>query len=91
MAILSEHNFALGSSSIWTFSSEELEYGRIDGVHIDTGDEDADHILRQVPVEVWERIALKALAFRLALQRDNTLMALERERREPGSTKSVGN
>ncbi len=90
MAILSEHNFALGSVSIWTFSREELQYGRLDGVRIDTGDEDADRILRQVPVEVWERIALEALAFRLTSERDIALMALEQERREPGSTRSVG-
>ncbi len=91
MAILSEHDFAAGSVSIWTFSREEIKHGRLDGVRIDTGDEDADHILRQVPVEVWERIALEALAFMLTLERDNALMDLEQERREPGSTRSVGN
>ena len=72
--------------NLWTFSAEEIEYGRLDGVRIDPGDGDADHILRQVPIEVWERIALKALASRLALERDNARMALEQERRTPGST-----
>ncbi len=85
MAILREHDFTAGSPSIWTFSREEIENGRLDGVRIDTGDEDADHTLRQVPVEVWERIALKALASRLSLKRNNALMALEQKRREPGN------
>jgi hypothetical protein len=90
MAVLSEHDFGLGSVHIWTFSREELDHGLLDGVQIDTGDEDADHILRQIPVEVWERIALKALAFRLVLERDNALTALEQESREPGSTTGGG-
>jgi hypothetical protein len=53
-------------------------------VHIDTGDDDADYILRKVPLKVWERIALEALGLRLALDLDIARIALDTEMREPG-------
>jgi hypothetical protein len=86
MAVLSEGDFTLGAVHIWTFSAKELEDGHLDGVHIDTGDQDADHLLRQVPIHVWETIALRALAFRCAQRAQNAEMALRMERKEPGTS-----
>ena len=85
MAVLKEHDFSHGIMNLWGFSDAELEAGFLEGVEIATGNEDADRALNQIPNEVWERLALQALVFKLAVEADTLKAALGSEMAEPGS------